>query len=535
MLKIRKGLLLLVLILIIGAFLRFYKLDWGDGLLPHPDEYHIVASVSQLSFPNQMHPHFFSYGTVTIYLIYFTKQITNLLFEINPFLIGRFFSALFSTLTILIIYLLVRNFLSAKFSQVAAFLVAVMPGLIQQAHFATPESALMLFTFTSLLFLIYFAKHSNILTLVFSSIFFGLSLGVKISGLVFIPTILIAIFVKKFKSPLKIISLTTIFALTAIVTLVIVAPFIFLDFKAFRGNLEYEGGLAAGKLPVFYTRQFINTLPIIFQLEKILPFSLGPFQLVTGLLGLLFSIFFLIRKFKLELFLVVLSFLLLFGFNGLLFAKWTRFIAPTFPFFAIFASFLLDRLYFRNRFLSNFLTVILLTTTVVWTGAFFSIYLHPDVRATASKWVEENTQKEAIFLLEGGNMVDIPINGGFRKISLDFYALEESSQTRSKIAQGLEESEYFLVQSRRVFMNHMRLPDQFPKTANFYNSLFNGSLGFELIKQFDSYPQLGLFGYTIKLPDEGAEETWSVFDHPVIRIFQKNVKLTKEQYANFLD
>ena len=56
-------------VIILGAFLRFYKLDWGQGLFTHPDEYHIVSSVAQLSFPNQMNPHFFSYGTVTIYLI----------------------------------------------------------------------------------------------------------------------------------------------------------------------------------------------------------------------------------------------------------------------------------------------------------------------------------------------------------------------------------------------------------------------------------------------------------------------------------
>jgi len=47
------------------------------------------------------------------------------------------------------------------------------------------------------------------------------------------------------------------------------------------------------------------------------------------------------------------------------------------------------------------------------------------------------------------------------------------------------------------------------------------------VAEFNSYPKITLFGKTfIEFPDENAEETWSVFDHPVIRIYKKssNVK-----------
>ena len=153
---------LLILIILLGGFFRFYNLDWGHGLFTHPDEYHIAGSVNQLSFPAQMHPHFFSYGTVTIYLIYFTKDLIRYLFPIlhlpssifHPFLIGRFYSALFSTLTIFTVYNIGRTLLERRFSLVATFLVAITPGLIQQAHFATPESNLIFFLLCSLLFLL---------------------------------------------------------------------------------------------------------------------------------------------------------------------------------------------------------------------------------------------------------------------------------------------------------------------------------------------------------------------------------------------
>ena len=75
-------------ILFLGAVLRFYKLDWGEGNFFHPDEYHIAGAVSRLSFPSQMNPHLFTYGSFTVYLIYFTRLILaafNLkIFNLDP-------------------------------------------------------------------------------------------------------------------------------------------------------------------------------------------------------------------------------------------------------------------------------------------------------------------------------------------------------------------------------------------------------------------------------------------------------------------
>ena len=68
----------LLLIVFIGALLRFFKLDWGNGYFFHPDEYHLAAAVSRLSFPEQLNPGLFSYGSLSVYLIYFTKLIFNL-------------------------------------------------------------------------------------------------------------------------------------------------------------------------------------------------------------------------------------------------------------------------------------------------------------------------------------------------------------------------------------------------------------------------------------------------------------------------
>lgn len=526
----------LIIILIIGAFLRFYKLDWGEGLFTHPDEYHIATSVSQLSFPTQIHPHFFSYGTVVIYLIYFTQTfLDTLTSHFNTFIIGRFYSALFSTLTIIIVYNISSLFFDKKWALVGAFLTALTPGLIQQAHFATPESILTFFLFSCLFFLLRFMRNGKVSDIFLSSISLGFSLGVKIIGLLFTPLLALGIFLKFFKKPKKLLLILALSFLYTLMVFYLVAPFVFLDYPAWRGSTEYEGNLALGKLPVFYTRQFIDTYPFLFQAEKILPYALGPVVEVMGILGVMLLAISLIKKPSSQIFLLLSSFLVLFVSNSLLFAKWTRFIALTFPFFPIFSVYFLQQIGQKSKKGSQILTATLLFLTSLWSLAFFSIYLNHDVRIEASRWLEENTSPGVSFMVEGGNMVDLPLSGNYKKLSLDFYNMETGPLVRQKIIDALETSDYFLIQSRRVFKNHQRIPYLYPKTAHFYDALFNGQLGFEEIKEFHSFPSLSFFGSNIEFPDERAEETWSVFDHPVIRIFQKKIKLSKEDYAKIIE
>lgn len=514
--------------MIVGAVLRFYKLDWGQGLFTHPDEYYIVISANQLSFPNQMNPHFFNYGSFSIYLNYFTQQLLQpVTSNLSPFLIGRFYSALFSTLTIFLIYKICLFFMSKKYALLGALLTALTPGLIQQAHFLTPESNLIFFIFLSLYFLILFVKKLNSKFLFLASISLGFALGIKVSSAIFLLPIFLAIFLVFYKSLTSLISLTCLTILTSLLSFFIINPYLFLDFRSFLSSFRYESSLAVGSIPIFYTRQFINTIPVLFQFEKIYPYALGPALLVFGLAGFFWMIIDTIKDKKNQSLFFILnsSFLILFLSNAFLFAKWTRFISPTFPFFAIFSAFLLFKIsqFKINKYFSLILNSLFLILTILWTLSFFSIYLKDDVRFQASNWIAQNLTSGTVFL-EEGNMVDIPLPENFKRLSLNFYDLDENILTQKKLKEDLERSDYFIIQSRRLFANHQRLAEDFPVTANFYNQLFAGLLGFTEIKEINSYPQLSLLEWKIEFPDENAEETWSVFDHPVIRIFQKNDK-----------
>jgi hypothetical protein len=543
----------LLLIIFLGGFFRFYKLDWGEGYFFHPDEYHIVAAVNRLNFPIQMNPKLFSYGSFIVYLNYFTKTIFG---NANPFLIGRFYSAFFSTLTIYLIYFISTKLFKERLpALIAALLAAITPGLIQQAHFATPESTLTFWLFFTIYLWVWYLSSKRLIFLFGSSVTLGFAMGTKIAGLTFLPILTIFPFmsIKLRKKDWKInvgkflrASLTSLSLLiTTFISFFLVFPYSILDWKSFRGTTIYETSLGRGKRIAFYTRQFIDTIPFVFQATRVLPYALGIVLFIVGTLGFGLAVWEVAKSVKskkpnLILLMMVFSFILFFVSNAILFTKWTRFIAPSFPFWSIFASYFIYKISLKTKkkFVRNRIACALIVLTVfptfIWTLMFFSIYIRHDVRVTATNWVNKNLSTNSFILTEAGNMMEVPLSGKPKKMAFDFYHLDKNRKLQLQLPKLLADADYFIIQSRRMYKNHQRLPKMFPVTSNFYDQLFSGNLGFAKIREFDSYPQLVIGHWSLVIPDEIGEETWSVFDHPVIRIYKKVKPFTKNQYEKIL-
>jgi hypothetical protein len=375
--------------------------------------------------------------------------------------------------------------------------------------------------------------------------------------------------------------------------------------EAYRISL-YEAEVASGTAQIFYTRQFINTLPVLFQLEKIFPFALGWPIFILGSIGLLLltirlfmliirSMFSKISNFKLPAFggfsgekqisnqfqisnlksknnywelaisILIISFLAYFLPHAFLVAKWTRFMTPIMPFFAVFAGIFLSKIlfFFRNwiakyqisnikyqidklniKYIFNFLYVFLIFTFLFLISLpglmFFSIYTREDVRLTASRFIYQNIPSGSHVIFDTGNVIDIPIPPtppnppNLEGVSFDFYGLDNSSRLFEDLLEELTKADYIFVPSRRIFANHLRLPDKYPKTARYYELLFSNQLGFKKIQEISSYPSLPLISqflnFPISFPDEVSEETFTVFDHPVIRIYKKTNYLSRDAY-----
>lgn len=505
--------LLLFLIVLSSIFTRFYNLNWGGDHYFHPDENNMASALSHLQIDN-LDPKFYAYGQFPLYLGYFTLKAFNLPPSFsNSVLILRFYSAFFSVLSVGLIYLISQKLFSPKFSLLATLLTIFNPGLIQIAHFGTTESLLVLiFLIEIYLSIIIYQKKDNYWQYLLGGIFLGIALATKISSLVFLGPILLVSLMKIIRKEkiLLIVSKLLLLIFFVINFYLISSPFNIVNSRDFLSTMKYETSVAIGKSPVFYTTQFKNTVPYLFQIQKIFPYSSGIFQFIFTFFGLVL----LLKNWKLKdgkylyWFIILVPSLVYFIYFGQLYVKWTRFISPIFflfPFLSAFFIFSLKSKIFR------LISIILALLPGLY---FMKIYFYSDIRVTTSEWINKNIPTTSLVLSEGGNVVDIPVSNNRLKITnYDFY-----NNYPNNLSNHLLAVNYIFVPSRRVFKNY---------NLKYYQNLFNGSLGFKEINKIST-------NYDLLLNAENAEETWSVFDHPTIRVFEKVKQLTLQEYESLL-
>lgn len=110
------------------------------------------------------------------------------------------------------------------------------------------------------------------------------------------------------------------------------------------------------------------------------------------------------------------------------------------------------------------------------------------------------------------------------------YPVDEQLKYDS-IVNGLEVGDYIAITSNRFYDTENRNPIRFPMTIAYYDALFNGELGFELVMTFSESYELGIFSvddqYLPTYDSSGwlneleADEAFHVYDHPAVFVFRK--------------
>lgn len=523
MLKIN-NIIPVILLIFFLIFTRFVDLSWGYPYFFHPDERNIAVSLEQLScdsisnLKSCLNPKFFAYGQFFIYLGYIFSFTQKTLSFFDVALILRSISAVFSVFTVLAGLLIVRELIGNririyqnKIILIATALVLIFsPSQIQFAHFGTTESILAFF-YTALIYIsILFIRNKiqSINYLIGSSALLGLAVATKVSSMIFLIIPFITLFFTEKKDIKKKILYLIHISFFTIVLAIFFSPHYLISSKEFLSSLSYESAVALGRVKVFYTRQFEMAIPIIFQFQKIFPYALG----IPALIFFILSILYLPRT-KENKFLI-LSFLAYFIPTAFIYTKWTRFMAPVMPLMIIIVLLFLVHLFFvktRNKLFGLIffcITVLAISTP----GAYFTqIYLNGDTRIKASEWIVNNIPSESVILSETANVVDIPVGNrkgnNYEVVSFNLYDIDEDELLYNNLLEEIERANYILVPSRRIFANHDK--NKYSKLVNYYDDLFNNRLGFEKVAEFKI------------LDDEMAEETFSVFDHPVVRIYKR--------------
>jgi YYY domain-containing protein len=144
-----------------------------------------------------------------------------------------------------------------------------------------------------------------------------------------------------------------------------------------------------------------------------------------------------------------------------------------------------------------------------------------------------------------------PFGGMYRGLSssgsgqLELYHAD-NLQKRADMLAWLDEADYIITGSNRLYASIPRLAPRYPLTMAYYEALFSGDLGFELVADFRSPLALGPFQFPdqeepfpipeaeyeyrpapISVPMPPAEETFSVYDHPRVLIFRKTAAYSR--------
>ncbi len=232
-------------------------------------------------------------------------------------------------------------------------------------------------------------------------------------------------------------------------------------------------------------------------------------------------------------------------FFGTGFVKAQRYLLPAYPFLIVLAAVQLDSLVNAGRSLPRPLPlaraaaigasrraailrkigVVLAVLAIAGTAfsglAFTTIYSRPETRVQASEWIYDHVPPGSVIANEHWDDA-LPLSlpgypvGAYQGAQLTWYDGDDEAKL-SRIIGQLHRADYIVLSSDRLVGTIPRLPDRYPMATAYYDALVAGDLGFDLVASFSSPPEL--FG--IELDDRGAEESFSVYDHPYVRIFEK--------------
>jgi 4-amino-4-deoxy-L-arabinose transferase-like glycosyltransferase len=173
--------LYLILIFLLGFILRF--IDAINLTVSSDDMHHVIHAINFISAERLI-----TYDQSSGLWHAFTSVIYNL-FGMSQ-LTSRFAALIFGSFSILVIYLLSKEFFSEKVSLIAAFLFAVSPFHVLYTV-AEMDAMAMFFGMSSMLLFVRAMKNHKLLYYWISGVFLGLAIYTKVYPLLFVPSLLL--------------------------------------------------------------------------------------------------------------------------------------------------------------------------------------------------------------------------------------------------------------------------------------------------------------------------------------------------------
>lgn len=351
----------------------------------------------------------------------------------------------------------------------------------------------------------------------------------------------------------------------------LLSPWSLLDFQGFMGSQNYEWHVVS-IADACYVLQFKDTLHYLFQLQNLMSVELWWPLGIAVVAGMAWVLVRFLRAlaapkagnyllpapfsrnkgfhFSLPDLLVLCWFIPYFGFIGSWNTKFIRYMVPLIPAFCIFGARLLTDLFAwvksKNllRFLKPALLAVVLGPSFFYSAAYMHVYRFPHPWIESSVWIFKHIPPGSMILKEAWDdglptgvtpqedpRLEKPMGpGDYRQQDITVYELhgyptDDTDIKKNYYANILQQGDYISIASKKLWYTLTACTPEFkprgynayPVTSRYYRCLWSGLLGYKMVGEFHNFPSL--FGWSH--PDDMAEESFSVYDHPRVYIFKK--------------
>jgi 4-amino-4-deoxy-L-arabinose transferase-like glycosyltransferase len=554
----------LALVVALAAALRFYGLAWGAPYFHfHIDEHFVFVGAERLRVSMQAAAtsgKFFMYGPLPMHLlngvvwlyeaIKAPLALTVFQDQVTYMVMGRAISAAMGTATVLVVYFVGKRVSNAVGGVLASALLATTVVHIAESHSFRVDLAMIFFAAVAWLFALRIAESGRLRDYLLAGAFAGAAIGSKYSAAFIVGVIGVAHLVAPGRprawrdrrgwlawgargvSPLVVCA----------VTFAAINPMAFLYYNRFRQDIleQIVNPLTGGTKPL-WVAQFTDVQPQLYWFTTNFWWGFGPAMELWGLAGLAWLIW---RRTPAAI--VAAAFPLIYFLTaGGTTAPMARYALPLAPAFAVAAgglsAYLLERPRWRRA--ATAITAVVVAGTTFYALAYMNIYRSRDARLAASDFLLANVPEGSRVLVEPSH--GIPPLGSYlrnpdfsgdhvmwgamthRDDYYSFYTLDPyvylygrrpTAEEKQRYIQSRLDLVDFIVMDDFYLQLYRHLPaDAHGVVKQYYDDLFNGRLGFDLIKTFKVYPSI--FGVTIN--DDRAELSSRMNDHPRVYIFMR--------------
>ena len=333
-------------------------------------------------------------------------------------MIGRSITAVFGTISVLIVYLIAARIFNKKIGLISAFFFAISPLHVAHSKLIRTDITATMFILLSFYFIVVLFESKKIKHLVLAGFFAGVAIATKYtSGIIILSIILACILVNK-RNPYenrkyfaKTVTLITISFISIFIGFFAFSPYTVLDHQNAMRSIEFENRdthLGAERLPHIWN--------YIWYLQN--PLNKGTGGLLIEIFAGIGFVYLLLSKSKLN-YILLSFFVLYFIAIGSMKLRWDRWMIPNIPFTVImaglgaylFSRFLL-KLLIRNypslnvkklKYPNMILIILVLILAIQPISAVLKydyILSQKDTRTIGKEWIEENMPGQSYIAIE---------------------------------------------------------------------------------------------------------------------------------------